>query len=77
MTFVRLEGVYRVSGGCLEYVWEVSGRCPEGVKVIAVLADGLEDLLIWVRDDEPQTLPSLGSNLPTSLTYIILWSRLT
>ena len=77
MTFECLEGVYRVSGGCLEYVWEVSGRCPEGVKVIAVLADGLGDLLIWVRDDEPQTLPSLGSNLPTSLTYIILWSRLT
>ena len=77
MTFVRLEGVYRVSGRCLEYVWEVSGRCPEGVKVIAALADGLGDLLIWVRDDEPQTSPSLGSILPTSITYIILWSRLT
>ena len=77
MTFVRLEGVYRVSGRCLEYVWEVSGRCPEGVKVIAALAVGLGDPLIWVRDDEPQTSPSLGSILPTSITYIILWSRLT
>ena len=69
--------VWMVSGWSLDSVRTVSGRCLEGVKVIAALADGLGDLLIWVRDNEPETSPSLGSNLRTSLTYIMLWSWLT